>query len=150
MHLFLSALPAVAPFYSNTDSESGSVHCTTPLLNVIASQEKWSPLTALVWQKPTIAASVQWIALPAFTAGEDEISVSTSHHSGLLPQKSKFNSSQRKISGQKNKDRHWLQIHHHHPPPQTLIQKQHTLLSLQDNYLQGTPTTKVTEELSWC
>jgi len=46
-----------------------------------------------------------------FTVGEDETSVSTSNHSGLLPQKLKLNSSQRKMGGQKDNEGHRLQIH---------------------------------------
>lgn len=143
MHKDLIPVTKTAPLFVNiTCSCPPSIAIQTlkaaeyALLDVITSQDKWRPLTALVWQNPTI----QRIVPPAFSAGEDEISVSTSHRSSLLPHKSKFNSSWGKICGQKNKEGHWLQIH-----PPISHTKSHTLPSLQ-----GAPTTKVTEELSWC
>lgn len=100
----------MAPFYRDTDAnQQGTLHNHIP--HAIPSQDKWSPLTALVWQKPPLAASVQWIAPPAFTSGKDWVSVSTSHHSSLLPQKPKSNSLQRRTCGQKNKEGHWLQVY---------------------------------------
>lgn len=104
------------------------------------------PSHSLGMTKSTISATIQWIALTAFTAGEDEISVSTSNQSSLLPQKSKRNSSQRKICGQKK----IYALSAYPLLQQILIQKLHILLFLQDNYLQGVPTAKVTQEHNRC
>lgn len=79
MHKDLIPVTKTAPLFVNiTCSCPPSIAISTlkaaeyALLDVITSQDKWRPLIALVWQNPTI----QRIVPPAFSAGEDEISVS--------------------------------------------------------------------------
>lgn len=61
------------------------------------------PSHSLGVTKPAAAASVPGSVLPALIADKAQIPLSTSHHSSLLPQKSKFSSSERKMCGQNNK-----------------------------------------------